>query len=129
MSCTRFPIDIVILVFGCKLHSVVEAQAVPYNIKNDQLTLLHYWNIQNTSCDNFPKTIFSVLKHQFLNSCWVWYRHLKERMSSILKWHCSDKSYKISIYTSNKVMQVCLITALIVKRYKRENYLFVIIFT
>jgi hypothetical protein len=32
-----------------------------------------------------------------------------------------------SIYTSNKVMQVSLITALIVKRYKRKNYSFVII--
>jgi hypothetical protein len=31
------------------------------------------------------------------------------------------------IYTSNKVMQVCLITVLIVKRYKRKNYSFVII--
>jgi hypothetical protein len=40
------------------------------------------------------------------------------------KWNMPDFN---SMYTSNKVLQVCVITALKIKRYKRKNYSFVII--
>jgi hypothetical protein len=36
-------------------------------------------------------------------------------------WRKMKYSRFFSMYTSNKVMQVCLITALMVKRYKRKN--------
>jgi hypothetical protein len=42
-------------------------------------------------------------------------------------WRKMKYSRFFSVYISNKVIQVCVITALKVKRYKRKNYPFVII--
>jgi hypothetical protein len=50
---------------------------------------------------------------------------LKEALS--VSWRKMKYSRFFSMYIVNKVMQVCLITALIVKRHKRKNYSYVII--
>jgi hypothetical protein len=74
---------------------------------------------------DIPTRILLVLYSEFQALNVKWTPELKVALS--VTWRKMKYSRFFSIYTSNKVMQVCLITALIVKRYKRNNYSFVII--